>query len=272
MTEHGTDHPTDLLLAVARGTPPPAAVAAHLETCTRCHGTLAALAPLDLARPWQGVLAELDAPRRGPAERALTALGIRPWVARVVAATPSLSPEWLVATGLVLLLGTVLLGAAPTGALSPSLVVAPLVAAAAVAFAYGPGVDTAYDAVAVTPASPVRILLARLTAVLAVDALLVVSAGAAFGGGAGVAWLLPMAGAALLAALVASRTHPGLGAAAGMAVWLAVLLGLRVLLGAPLEVLAGAGAQAVAAAVVAFLLAVLLHRSARSAWHGGRAA
>jgi len=272
MTEHPNEHPTDVLLAVAQGTPPPPAVAAHVETCARCRGALEALAPLDLAGAWEGVLAELDTPRQCPVERLAVAVGIRPWVARVVATTPSLSPAWLVATGLVLLLGTLLLGAAPATALSPALVVAPLVAAAAVAFAYGPGVDPAYDAVAVTPASPVRILLARLTAVLAADALLVAAAGTVLGGGAGVAWPLPMAGAALLAALVASRTHPGLGAAAGMAAWLAVLLGLRVVFGAPLEVLASPRAQAAAAAVAAILLATLLYQSSRSAWPPGRAA
>lgn len=272
MTDHPSEHPNAVLLAVAQGTPPSPAVAVHVETCARCRGALEALTPLDLAGPWQGVLAELDAPPPSLVERAAVALGVRPWVARVVAATPSLSPAWLVATGLVALLATLLLGAEPATALSPALVVAPLVAAATVAFAYGPGVDPAYDAVAVTPASPVRILLARLTAVLAADAVLVAAVGAVLGGGAGATWLLPMAGAALLAALVASRTHPGLGAAAGMAAWLAVLFGLRVVDGAPLEILRSASAQVVAAAVAAVLLAVLLRQSSLAAWHSGRAA
>lgn len=265
-TEHSTEHPADVLLAVAEGAPPPPAVAAHVQTCLSCQGALTALSTLDLSAVWDGVRAELDAPQAGPLERLAVTLGLRPWVARVVGTTPSLSPAWLVATGLVLLLGTLLLGAAPVTALSPALVIAPLAAAAAVAFAYGPGVDPAYEVVAVTPASPARALLARLTAVLTADALLVGAASALLGRGVGLSWLLPMACAALLAALVASRTHPGLGAAAGMAAWLAVLLGVRVFSGAPLQVLAAPGSQAAAGVAVAVLLAVVLRQPERGGW------
>jgi len=75
---------------------------------------------------------------------------------------------------------------------APLLLAAPLVAAAAVAFAYGPAVDPAYEAVAVTPLSPVRALLVRLAAVLVANTLLAGAVDLALGdGGPRVGWLLP---------------------------------------------------------------------------------
>ena len=97
-------------------------------------------------------------------------------------------------------------------------------AAAAVAFAYGPAVDPAYEAVAATPLSPVRALLVRLAAVLVANTVLAGAVDLALGGrGPRAGWLLPMCAAALLAVLVASRWTPAVGAAAGMGAWVLVL-------------------------------------------------
>jgi hypothetical protein len=85
-----TSHPTELLLQLADGATPPPAARAHLATCQRCQQTLDALAPLDLEYVWQGVAAELDAPKPGLLERALVAVGVRPGLARFTATTPSL--------------------------------------------------------------------------------------------------------------------------------------------------------------------------------------
>jgi hypothetical protein len=262
-----TEHPTELLLQIADGATPPPEARAHLTTCERCHRTLEALSPLDLGYVWQGVAAELDAPRPGVLERILVAVGVRPALARFTATTPSLRLGWLLANALVLLLVGLPLALRPAASWpSAALVVAPLLAAAAVAFAYGPGADPAHEVVAASPLSPVQALLVRLAAVLVANSLL---AGAVDllldGDGPPAGWLLPMTAAALLAVVVASRWTPTVGAAAGMGGWLLVLAGWRVS-DQPAAWLTGPGAQTAYAAVTAALLVLLVRRIAREGW------
>jgi hypothetical protein len=262
-----TEHPTELLLQIADGATPPVEARAHLAACQRCRGALEALAPLDLGYVWEGVAAELDAPRPGLLERILVAVGVRPGLARFTATTPSLRVGWLLANALVLLLVALPLALKPAAAWpSAVLLAAPLVAAAAVAFAYGPAVDPAYEAVAATPLSPGRALLVRLAAVLVANTLLAGAVDVALGdSGPRAGWLLPMTAAALLAALVASRWSPGVGAAAGMGAWLLVLLAWRASQ-QPVTWLTGPGAQAAYAVVAAVLLVLLVRRMAREGW------
>jgi hypothetical protein len=262
-----TEHPTDLLLQIADGATPPPEARAHLATCQRCHQTLEALAPLDLGYIWDGVAAELAAPRPGALERILVTFGVQPGLARFTATTPSLRLGWLLANALVLLLVALPLALNPAADWpSPVLLVAPLVAAAAVAFAYGPAVDPAYVAVVATPLSPVRALLVRLAAVLVANTLLAGAVDLALGdGGPRAGWLLPMTAAALLAVLITSRWTPAVGAATGMSAWLLVLLTWRVS-HQPVTWLTGPSAQAAYAVVAAVLLALLVRRMAREGW------
>jgi hypothetical protein len=262
-----TEHPTELLLQIADGGVPPPEARAHLATCQRCHQTLEALAPLDLGYAWEGVAAELDAPRPGLLERLLVAVGVRPGLARFTAITPSLRLGWLLANALVLALVAWPLALKPAAAWpSAVLLAAPLVAAAAVAFAYGPAVDPAYEAVAATPLSPVRALLVRLAAVLVANTLLAGAVDLALGeSGPRAGWLLPMCAAALVAVLVASCWTPTIGAAAGMSAWVLVLAGWRVSQ-QPVTWLTSPGAQAAYAAVAVVSLALLIRRMAREGW------
>jgi hypothetical protein len=262
-----TEHPTELLLQIADGGVPPTEARAHLATCQRCRQTLEALAPLDLDYAWEGVAAELDAPRPGVLERILVAVGVRPGLARFTATTPTLRLGWLLANALVLLLVALPMALWPVAAWpSAVLLAAPLVAAAAVAFAYGPAVDPAYEAVTATPLSPVRALLVRLAAVLAANTLLAGAVDLVVGaGGPHAGWLLPMTAAALLAVLIASRWTPAVGAAAGMGAWVLVLAGWRVTQ-QPVTWLTGPGAQAAYAAVTVVLLVLLVRRMAREGW------
>ena len=262
-----TEHPTELLLEVASGAVPPPEARAHLAACRRCRGALEAMAPLDLGYVWQGVAAELDAPRPGPLERALVAAGVRPGLARFTVTTPSLRLGWLLANLLVLALVAVPLATVPAAAWpSGVLLAAPLVAAAAVAFAYGPAVDPAYEAVAATPLSPLRALLVRLAAVLVANTALAGAVDLALGGrGPHAGWLLPMTAAALLAVLVASRWSPQVGAAAGMGAWLLVLTGWKASQ-QPVTWLTGPGAQLAYGVVAAVLLVLLIRRMAREGW------
>ena len=84
-----TEHPTELLLQIADGATPPPEARAHLAACQRCHQTLEALAPLDLGYVWEGVTAELDAPRPRLLERVLVAVGVRPGLARFAPIPPT---------------------------------------------------------------------------------------------------------------------------------------------------------------------------------------
>jgi hypothetical protein len=262
-----TEHPTELLLEIAGGAVPPAEASAHLTACERCRRTLEALAPLDLGYVWQGVAAELDAPRPGVLERLLVAVGVRPALARFTATTPSLRLGWLLANALVLLLVGLPLALRPAATWpSAALLVAPLLAAAAVAFAYGPGADPAHEVVAASPLSPVQALLVRLAAVLAANSLLAAAADLLLDGdGPPAGWLLPMTAAALLAVAVASRWTPAVGAAAGMGGWLLVLAGWKVS-DQPAAWLTGPGAQTAYAAVTAALLVLLVRRIVREGW------
>jgi hypothetical protein len=262
-----TEHPTELLLQIADGVIPPPEARAHLAACRRCAQALEALAPLDLGYVWDGVAAELDAPSPALLERVLVAVGVRPGLARFTAATPTLRLGWLLANTLVLVLVALPLALSPATTWPPAvLLTAPLVAAAAVAFAYGPAVDPAHEAVAATPLSPVRALLVRLAAVLAANTLLAGAVDLAFGApGPHAGWLLPMTAAAVLAVLVASRWSPAAGAAAGMGAWLLVLLAWR-LSQQPAAWLTGPGAQVAYATAAAALLALLVRRMAREGW------
>jgi hypothetical protein len=262
-----TEHPTELLLEVAAGAVPPPEARAHLATCRRCRGALEAMAPLDLGHVWEGVAAELDAPRPGLLERALVAVGVRPGLARFTVTTPSLRLGWLLANLLVLALVAVPLATVPAAAWpSGVLLAAPLVAAAAVAFAYGPAVDPAYEAVAATPLSPVRALLVRLAAVLVANTLLAGAVDLAVGdGGPRVGWLLPMTAVALLAVLAAVRWTPAVGAVAGMGAWLLVLAGWWAS-DRPVAWLTGPAAEAASAAVAVALLALLVRSVGHQGW------
>jgi hypothetical protein len=192
---------------------------------------------------------------------------VRPGLARFAATTPSLRLGWLLANALVLLLVGLPLALSPAASWpSGVLLAAPLVAAAAVAFAYGPAVDPAWEPVAATPLSPVQALLVRLAAVLVANSLLAGAVDLALGdGGPRAGWLLPMTAAALLAVLVASRWSPHVGAAAGMGAWLLVLAGWKASQ-QPVTWLTGPGAQAAYAAVTVTLLALLVRTMAHQDW------
>jgi hypothetical protein len=142
--------------------------------------------------------------------------------------------------------------------MSPLLLAAPLVAAALVAFAYGPAADTAYEIAASTPLSPLTALLFRLGAVLAWNSVVVGVADFAAGSERGVlAWFLPMTCVALLAAAVGMRTQPVVGAACGMGLWMTLVIVAMSVVNDPAQVLWGLPSQVVYAVIVVLLLSLL---------------
>ncbi len=267
------DHPVEMLPLIAQGAMPDPNLRAHLDVCDRCTDALAALSPLDLQYVAEGIAASLDAPTPRLLERAFGAAGLEPSWARMAGVAPSLQPAWLLACLGVVALSTALalLPSVDSLRVSPLLVAAPLLAAVMVAFAYGPGADPAYELVATTPTSPALTLLVRLAAVLIVNTAVVgtgVVVAATAGPGraappAGLAWILPMAAVALLAAVVASRTKPLIGSGVGGAAWLGLVVVVTAGRANPEPLLWGRIPQIVYAAISAALLLLLLRRSAR---------
>lgn len=258
------DHPRELLPLIAEGLQPPADVRAHVASCESCTAAVEALSPLDLDYTWDGVAAEADAPRPGVLERLLVRCGVGPAAARFVGATPSLRPEWLLASAGTLALAAAGMAVGERGEVSLVVLLAPLIAAALVAFAYGPSSDPAYELIAATPLSPLLALLLRLAVVLSASSVLVLAADLLADGRLRPAWFLPMTFVALVSAGIALRTSPLLGAGAGMALWSAAVFATISLADDPSGFLWGPEAQAVYALGSAAALASLCLLVARS--------
>jgi len=97
---------------------------------------------VDLDRVWLGVAERVWRRRPGPVERAARRLLRSPGLARALVTTPSLLLGWVIASAVILLAGVgMTLG---TGAPWVALL-APVVAASGIAYAYGPGVDPAWE-------------------------------------------------------------------------------------------------------------------------------
>ena len=172
--------------------------------------------------------AQTWARRPGLVERASGRLLRSPGLARALVTTPSLLLPWLIASAVVL--GA---GAAATLDTGRPLValLAPAVAAAGIAYAYGPGIDPAWELSRSMAVSDQMVLLVRALGVFAVDAALGLAASAASGTAVGITfgWLVPMTAAcalALAAATVARSANAGV--AAGLAGWTIMVLSSQV--------------------------------------------
>ena len=169
----------------------------------------------------------------GRLERTAARLLRSPGLARALLTTPSLLLPWLIASVVVLAAGA----AATLGSGQPLVaLLAPAVAAAAIAYAYGPGVDPAWELSCSMAVSDRMVLLARALAVFAVNAALGLAASAvstlsASGAAAAVTfgWLVPMTAVCAFALAVATVARSAsAGAAAGVAAWLIIVLSGRV--------------------------------------------
>jgi len=184
---------------------------------------------VDLSRAWIGVAAQVWRRQPGRLERAAARLLRSPGLARALLTTPSLLLPWLIASVVVLAAGA----AATLGSGQPvTALLAPAVAAAAIAYSYGPGIDPAWELSCSMAVSVRMVLLARALAVFAVNALLglaasAASAASASGAAAAVTfgWLVPMTAVCAFALAVATVARSAnAGAAAGVAAWLIVVL------------------------------------------------
>jgi hypothetical protein len=185
---------------------------------------------VDLGRVWISVAAQVWRRQPGWLERTAARLLRSPGLARALLITPSLLLPWLIASTVVLAAGV----AATLDSGQPVVaLLAPAMAAAAIAFAYGPGVDPAWELACSMAVSDRMVLLARAVAVFAVNAALGLAASAVSASGAAAAvtfgWLIPMTAVCAFALAVATVTRSAsAGAAAGVAAWLITVLSGRV--------------------------------------------
>ena len=186
---------------------------------------------VDLDRVWTNVAAEVWRRHPGRLERTATRFLRSPGLARALLTTPSLLLPWLIATTVFLAAGAL----AQASAGQPLVwLIAPAVAAVGVAYAYGPGIDPAWELSCSCAVSYRMVLLTRAVAVFAVNAALGLAASAATVGTTAsahaaqltFAWLIPMTAICAMALAVAVATRSAnTGAAAGVAAWVIVVLG-----------------------------------------------
>jgi len=192
---------------------------------------------VDLGRVWISVAAQVWRRQPGWLERTAGRLLRSPGLARALLTTPSLLLPWLLTSVVVLAAGA----AATLNSGQPVVaLLAPAVAAAAIAYSYGPGIDPAWELSCSMAVSDRMVLLVRALAVFAVNAVLGLAAsavaavaGVPAGSGAAAAvtfgWLIPMTAVCAFALAVATVARSaGAGAAAGVAAWLIIVLSGRV--------------------------------------------
>jgi hypothetical protein len=162
--------------------------------------------------------------RPGLVERVAGRLLRSPGLARALVTTPSLLLPWLIASVVVLAAGA----AATLGTGKPLVaLLAPAVAGAGIAYAYGPGIDPAWELSRSMAVSDRQVLLVRALGVFAVDAALGLAASAASGVALGITfgWLVPMTAVCALALAVATVARSAnAGVAAGLAGWAITVL------------------------------------------------
>jgi hypothetical protein len=197
-------------------------------------GWAAAPPDVDLRGVWTAVAAQVWRRKPGPFERLAGWLLRSPGLARALVTTPSLLLGWVIATVAVLAAGaaaTLATGTPYVGLLAPAL------AAAGIAYAYGPGVDPAWELARSMAVSDRMVLLARALAVLALNAALglVASAVSVLAGSGPAAsgtaaaltfgWLIPMTAMCALALAAATLARSAnVGVAAGMGGWAITVL------------------------------------------------
>lgn len=190
----------------------------HIATCADCQAREAiSNLDIDLEKVWSGITVELWSRPVGALERLAGYLLQSPGLARALLTTSSLVFSWLLASAVVLGVGVFATHATqiPWVAL-----LAPALAGVGIAYAYGPGVDPAFELSQTMPVSDTMVLLARVVTVFGVNAVFgfvaslftVQAVGLTFG------WLAPMtlvASLGLAAATVARSANVGVASALG---------------------------------------------------------
>jgi hypothetical protein len=182
---------------------------------------------VDMNQVWLGVAAQVWRRRPDLPERLAGRLLRSPGLARALVVTPSLLLAWVIASAVVLAAGT----AATLGTGTPYVaLLAPAVAGTGIAYAYGPGIDPAWELSRSMAISDRMVLLVRALAVFALNAGLGLVASLASGAAAAVTfgWLVPMTAVSALALAVATVARSAnVGVVAGLGGWTITVLSGR---------------------------------------------
>jgi hypothetical protein len=143
---------------------------AHLAACPDCQAREGLMVmDVDLDRVWTRVAGEVWARKPGRVEQLATRLLRSPGLARALVTTPSLLLSWVLASISVLAVGM----AATYASGEPWVaLLAPALAGIGIAYAYGPGIDPAFELSRTMVVSDRTILLARGLAVFGLNAIL----------------------------------------------------------------------------------------------------
>lgn len=209
-----------------------ASIEQHVLRCSTCRAELAAVPPVavGLDAVWGRVRDEIEVPAPTLVERIARWLRVPSSDARLLAATPSLTPSWF--AGLAAVVGLALV-AATYGRGQPValfLLVAPLLPLLGVAASFDPNLDPSHEVASVTPYPTLRLLLLRATAVLATSLPVVAVTAALLPTTTWIAvgWLLP-ALAFSLAVLALAPWVPMAHSATAIAVmWSGAVLGAAI--------------------------------------------
>ena len=200
----------------------------HIASCSDCQVWHSLAAPdVDLERVWSGVAGEIWARPLSKHERLLGRLLASPGLARALLTTPSLVTSWLLATIAVLAVGIFFTHS--TGEPWVALL-APAVAGTGIAYAYGPGVDPAFELSQSMPVSDRAILLVRSFAVFGLNALLGLAASFFASGLTALTttWLIPMTTVCALGLAASALTRSAnTGVAAALGCWAIIVLSGR---------------------------------------------
>lgn len=257
---------------------------AHLPGCAPCRTELDE-AHLDRARLRQNrqlVLSVVAMPEPTSLERALSRVGVPPYLARLLVVTPSLRRSWLAGVTLVLAVtlgasylagpltatggGPVALGlaAGPVIRLVPFLVLVPLLPLAGVAAAFSHRLDPIHDLAVAALLSGVQVFFVRSAAVLVASLApaLVAALGLPGPGWLPVVLLLPALAVSALSLAASTAVDPASAAIGVGAGWVVLSAALGVALGSP-AVAFGATGQVLSGLVVVAALGVLFARRGR---------
>ncbi|MDQ2829628.1 MAG: hypothetical protein M3Y74_11330, partial [Chloroflexota bacterium] len=199
---------------------------AHVAACGDCQARASMDGlDVDLERVWLSVAATVWTRRPGIVERLAARLLGSPGLARALVTTPSLLLSWLLASAIILAIGVLV----TRGTGLPWVpLLAPALAGAGIAYAYGPGIDPAFELSQSMAISDRLVLLVRALAVFGLNAVLGGIASLVTSGAAGLTfdWLLPMTMVSALAlAAATSARNANVGVAAALAAWALIVLG-----------------------------------------------
>ena len=200
-----------------------ASIEAHVTSCAQCRSNVT-VDPDWLDKSWRRIVDRVQPSEPTLVERVLCWVGVPQHLARMVSATPSLRPSWLIAVTLTLVFAGAASQMALPGSFNLFLALAPLAPVAGVAAAYGRLGDPAHEITAATPIDPLRLLLVRTGAVTGFAFVLSLVIDVAFSSGPRPAsWVLPALALTLTALALGAHMRMWVAGATTAGAWIVLL-------------------------------------------------